>query len=110
MLLQAGSGGGFFGDAPWWVFPLVVIPMMLVMMVGMGLVMWLMMRMMMGMGDHGTSHQAAASGVETKADETADPVVASLHRQVEDLQRRLAAMESGPPGQAASEGPPAPPT
>lgn len=56
MLLSIASDNRFFGDAPWWVFPLVGIPMMLIMMLGMGLMMWVMMRMMMGMGDHDGSH------------------------------------------------------
>ena len=49
MLAQEGqamfldTGGGLFGDS-WWIFPLVGIPMMLVMMGGM----MFMMRMMMG--------------------------------------------------------------
>jgi len=50
---------GIHDGMGWWVFALVGIPMMLVMMIGMGFMMWLMMRMMMGMGDHSGTHGTA---------------------------------------------------
>jgi len=86
ILLDAGS----FGDAPWWAFL-----MMPVMMLGMGLMMWFMMRMMMGMGDHGPSHGSTDSPAAARGEQAADSEVASLRQQVTDLQQRLAAMESG---------------
>ncbi len=87
MFLDAGPGKGSF---PWWVFL-----MMPLMMLGMGVMMWLMMRMMMGMDDHSQDGGAQPGGEqstrpgESEADE--------LRRQVSELQGRLAAMESQAP-------------
>ena len=95
MLLDAGS----FGDAPWWVFL-----MMPLMMLGMGLMMWLMMRMMMG--DHGASPGSTDSPAAARGEEAADSEVASLRQQLAELQRRLATVEARPRGQDDDERPP----
>jgi uncharacterized membrane protein len=42
---------GMHDGMGWWIFLVVGLPMML----GMGLMMWFMMRMMMGMGNHSAS-------------------------------------------------------
>ena len=42
---------GMHDGTGWWIFLLVSLPMML----GMGVMMWFMMRMMMGMGNHSGS-------------------------------------------------------
>ena len=92
MFLDGGGDGSFFGDVPWWVFPLVGIPMMLVMMVGMAF----MMRMMMGMGgmgSHSASHGPADAPQKPTSDQAGEAEVASLRRDVADLKRRLADME-----------------
>ena len=78
------DAGGF----PWWAFL-----MMPVMMIGMGAMMWFMMRMMMDMGGHGSSH-ATDSGVSAMHEQASDSEVASLRQQVNELQQRLAAMEA----------------
>ena len=99
ILLDAGS----FGDAPWWAFL-----MMPVMMLGMGLMMWFMMRMMMGMGGHGPSHGSTDSPAAARGEQVADSEVSSLRQQVAELQQRLAAMESKPRGQDHDDKPPSP--
>lgn len=43
-------------------FPFVVVPLMFVMMLGMGAMMWYMVQMMMGTGAHGASHRTEEPG------------------------------------------------
>jgi len=66
MLLDAGPGDGSF---PWWAF--VMMPLM---MLGMAVMMWFMMRMMMGMGGHGAGH---GSPDPTEASDGPQPALAS---------------------------------
>ena len=89
MFLDAGLGDGF----PWWAFL-----MMPLMMLGMGLMMWFMMRMMMGPGGHGASHGSTDSPAAARGEEGSGSEVAVLRRQLAELQQRLAAMESRPGG------------
>ena len=84
---------GVHDGVSWWVF-LVGIHMMLVMMLGMGLMMWLMMRMMMGMGGHGASHGGTNAPPLAASDGAGEEELARLHREVEGLRSRLAALES----------------
>ncbi len=90
MFLEVAGDGAFFGDVPWWVFPLAGIPLMLVMMVGMGLMMRMMMGMggMMGMGSHGASHGPADAPPGPTSDQASEAEVASLRREVADLRRQ----------------------
>ncbi len=89
MVLDAGLGNGL----PWWAFL-----MMPLMMIGMGLMMWFMMRMMMGMGGHGAPHGSTGPPAAARSEEGSGSEVAVLRRQLAELQQRLAAMESGPGG------------
>lgn len=66
-------------------FPLFAIPFIILMMAGMGLMMWLMMRMMMGghsgghdMGDHEGDNDRDADQIRSLRDE-----IASLRRDLE---------------------------
>ncbi len=59
-----------FEDTAWWIFPLVGIPMMLVMMAGM----MFMMRMMMGMGGMG-SHGASDGPADARPKPTSDQAI-----------------------------------
>jgi hypothetical protein len=84
---------------PWWAFL-----MMPLMMLGMGAMMWLMMRMMMGM-DHG-SHQGPARQGSGQPLAESESEVEALRWQVAELQERLTAMEakSEHDGSAPKEG------
>ena len=92
MLLDTGPGNGSF---PWWVFL-----MMPLMMLGMGLMMWFMMRMMMGMGGHAAAHGSPDPTEASRSEQATESEVDALRRQVGDLQDRLAAMEAGSETQA----------
>ena len=91
MLLDAGPGNGSF---PWWVFL-----MMPFMMLGMGIMMWLMMRLM-GMGGHGAGHGSPDPTEASRSEQATESEVDSLRRQLAELQERLAAMEAGSETQA----------
>src|SRR3970040_2035482 len=86
MLLDTGPGNGSF---PWWVFL-----MMPLMMLGMGLMMWFMMRMMMGMGGPRAGHGSPDPTEASRSEQATESEVDSLRRQVGELQDRLAAMEA----------------
>ena len=75
-----------------WSFPIYAIPLMLVMMAGMGLMMWLMMRMMMGMGNHGSSRDSSTSSQGDMSHQDArDREVSDLRAEVARLREELAA-------------------
>lgn len=96
MFLDSGPGGGF----PWWAF--LVMPFM---MIGMGLMMWYMMRMMMGMGGHGESHGPGDTLQRPVAHADGQREVESLRREVEELRSRLAAVERPPAPQQPDDKP-----
>ena len=89
MFLDAAGDGSFFGDVPWWIFPLVGIPMMLVMMAGMGI----MMRMMMGMGGMGSrsaSHGPADAPQNPTSDQASEAEMGPFATQkLRELKRLL---------------------
>lgn len=70
-------------------FPIVVVPLMLVMMVGMGLMMWFMMKMMMGTGGHET-HGPQRPEERDTADE-----MSALRNEIASLRQELESMRAG---------------
>jgi len=74
-----------------WSFPVYAIPLMFVMMAGMGLMMWLMMRMMMGMGGHNSSHSSGHSDEHMGQQNAKDREVSDLRAEVAQLREQLAA-------------------
>lgn len=70
-------------------FPIVAVPFMLAMMVGMGLMMWFMMKMMMGMGDH-EAHGPQRPEQRNTADE-----MNSLRGEIASLRQELESMRTG---------------
>ena len=79
-------------------FPLVAVPFMLVMMIGMGLMMWLMMRMMMGgHGGHDSDHHDVVNGSSADELRSLRDEIASLRRELESTRPE----RGGPPGGGA---------
>jgi hypothetical protein len=101
VILDAGPGDGSF---PWWVF--LIMPFM---MIGMGLMMWFMMRMMMGMGGDGASHGPGDASQKPVAHPEGEAEVESLRQEVEQLRSRLTAVEGEPAPQQPDDKPPASP-
>jgi hypothetical protein len=73
-------------------FPIVAVPLMVVMMVGMGVMMWFMMKMMMGMGGHET-HGPQRSEEHDTADE-----MNALRNEMASLRQELESMRTGSAG------------
>ena len=91
-MLDVDPGDGSF---PWWAF--VMMPLM---MLGMAVMMWFMMRMMMGMGGHGAGHGSPDPTEASRSEQATESEVDALRRQLAELQERLAAMEAGSETQA----------
>lgn len=72
-------------------FPIVAVPFMLVMMVGMGLMMWFMMKMMMGMGGH------EAHGPQRPEERDTAAEMNSLRNEIATLRQELESMRTGSP-------------
>jgi len=85
-------------------FPIIAVPLMFVMMLGMGLMMWFMMKMMMGMGGH-EAHGPQRPEERNTADElnALRNEIASLRQELESVRSRSAA--GGSTGSVPLEGP-----
>src|SRR3989304_1569458 len=73
-------------------FPVTAIPFMFVMMLGMGVMMWFMIKMMMGM-NHDSSHGGARSSNASET-EAASAETRSLRDEVERLRRQVETLEA----------------
>ena len=82
-------------------FPFYAIPLMFVMMAGMGLMMWLMMRMMMGMGGHGSSDSSPPSHQDLSHENARDHELSDLRAEATRLREQVASLRN----EAPEEGP-----
>jgi hypothetical protein len=87
-------------------FPIVAVPLMVLMMVGMGLMMWFMMKMMMGMGHdgpHEPRHNPDAGKPAADEMNSLREEIASLRQELQST--RTGSASAGGTGGVSSEAP-----